>query len=85
MESEAGAIHLRLFGPARVAAGCSADRFPAATVGEVLAICIARYGADLARLIPSCAVWVNGQTASPSTPVHTGDEVAILPPVSGGS
>jgi molybdopterin converting factor small subunit len=85
MESEAGAIHLRLFGPARVAARCSADQFPATTVGEVLAICITRYGTDLARLIPSCAVWVNGEPATPSTPVHDGDEVAILPPVSGGS
>jgi molybdopterin converting factor small subunit len=35
--------------------------------------------------LPSCKVWVNGDPAEPSTPVGIADEVAVLPPVSGGS
>jgi molybdopterin converting factor small subunit len=30
-------------------------------------------------------VWVNGEEATRATPVHSSDEVAIIPPVSGGS
>ena len=78
-------VSLRLFGPAREAAGRSMDRMRATTVREVLAICDVRYGAEMARLTPSCAVWVNGEPATQSTPVRDGDEVAILPPVSGGA
>ena len=85
IEPVPGTVHVRLFGPAREAAGRSVDRLPATTVCEVVAICEARYGAELARLMPSCAVWVNGEPAIPSTPVRSGDEVAILPPVSGGA
>jgi molybdopterin converting factor small subunit len=29
-------------------------------------------------------VWVNGEPASPNDPVRDDDEVAVLPPVSGG-
>jgi molybdopterin converting factor small subunit len=35
-------------------------------------------------LIPTCKVWVNGEPAERDTVVHDQDEVAILPPVSGG-
>lgn len=38
---------------------------------------------SLARLT-SFAVAVNGEYATADTPVHAGDEVAIIPPVSGG-
>jgi hypothetical protein len=32
-------------------------------------------------------VWINGDEAAdgPSTELHDGDEIAVLPPVSGGS
>ena len=32
----------------------------------------------------SCRVWVNGEEARPETSVAVDDEVAVLPPVSGG-
>ena len=34
--------------------------------------------------LESCRIWVNGEEVTPETPVTERDEVAILPPVSGG-
>lgn len=42
------------------------------------------YGPDLEKLLPSCAIWVNGVPAGRGTVLRGGDEVALLPPVSGG-
>lgn len=76
---------LRLFAAARTAAGTARDMVPGESVAEVLAGAVARYGTDFAAVLPSCKVWVNGDEASPSTPVTDDDEVGILPPVSGGA
>jgi MoaD family protein len=76
---------LRLFAAVREAAGLSRDRFDGvATVADVLAEARRRYGETFAALLPTCRVWVNGEQADESTAVGDGDEVAILPPVSGG-
>jgi molybdopterin converting factor small subunit len=76
---------LRLFASAREAAGCARDEFSdVATVGDVLAKAVSRYGEGFARLLPTCRVWVNGEPASHDTTVASRDEVAVLPPVSGG-
>jgi MoaD family protein len=75
---------VRLFASVREAAGRSRDEIPGADVGEVLAEATDRYGAAFSALLATCKVWVNGEPADPSTPVGAGDEVAILPPVSGG-
>ena len=37
-----------------------------------------------AALLPTCGVWVNGDFADRADRVHDTDEVAVLPPVSGG-
>ena len=39
---------------------------------------------ELASLLEKTAVAVNQAYASPETPVRPGDEVALIPPVSGG-
>lgn len=39
---------------------------------------------ELSGLLPSCFVSLNQEYASPSTVIQAGDEIAILPPVSGG-
>jgi len=39
---------------------------------------------SLADLLPRCAVAVNHEYATDDQPLHPGDEVAIIPPVSGG-
>lgn len=76
---------LRLFAAARTAAGTARDVLPGETVAEVLHAAVARYGAEFAAVLPTCAVWVNGEPARDATPVGDGDEVGVLPPVSGGS
>ena len=53
-----------------------------ATVGDVLAQIAARPGGGVLPARPLVAV--NQRYASPSTPVRSGDEVALIPPVAGG-
>jgi molybdopterin converting factor small subunit len=75
---------LRLFAAARTAAGTARDLVPGDTVADILASATERYGDDFAAVLPTCAVWVNGDPALAGTPVVDTDEVAVLPPVSGG-
>ena len=75
---------LRLFASAREAAGTGRATVAGTTVGEVLDAAVAAYGARFADVLGTCKVWVNGDDADPTTPVGEADEVAVLPPVSGG-
>jgi MoaD family protein len=75
---------LRLFAAAREAAGTGRDDVPGATVGEVLDAAVARYGDAFADVLAHCKVWRNGDEATRDEAVADGDEVAVLPPVSGG-
>ena len=75
---------LRLFAAAREAAGTGRDDVPGTTVGEVLEAGRARYGAAFAAVLERCQIWCNGEPCAVDDPVADGDEVAILPPVSGG-
>ena len=75
---------LRLFATVRVAAGTGKATFEGATVAEVLDAAVAEYGEEFEALVPVCRIWVNGNTAERDTSVGAGDEVALLPPVSGG-
>ena len=43
------------------------------------------HGQLFADVLGSSKVWVNGEPASPEDAVTSSDEVAVLPPVSGGS
>jgi molybdopterin synthase sulfur carrier subunit len=73
-----------LLGPAREAAGVRRDVIEASTVGEVLDEAIERYGSDFAEILSTSQIWVNGDPADSRTVVGPGDEVAVLPPISGG-
>jgi molybdopterin synthase sulfur carrier subunit len=75
---------LRLFASAREAARRSSDVVDAPTVGAVLDEAIARYGGGFAAVLAGCKVWVNGEPADRDQAVGPDDEVAVLPPVSGG-
>lgn len=78
---------LRLFATVRVAAGTGKDTFDLAegsTVGDLLAEATDRYGKEFADVLPVCRVWLNGESTSTDSPVSPTDEVALLPPVSGG-
>ena len=75
---------LRLFASAREAAGTARDTIPGATVAEVLDEARRRYGAVFSDVLDNARVWVNGEPAEPRDSVAADDEVAVLPPVSGG-
>lgn len=76
---------LRLFASARDAAGTGRDVIEAATVGDVLKLAQDRYSDRFADVLTTCRIWVNGEDAGLDTAVGPDDEVAVLPPVSGGA
>jgi sulfur-carrier protein len=77
---------LVLFARAREVAGRSNDDIDAATLGELLDRARDAYGTEFGAILDRCRVWVNGNepTDGRDTPVGPQDEVAVLPPVSGG-
>jgi molybdopterin synthase sulfur carrier subunit len=77
---------LRLFARAREAAGRAADDIPAGSLGELLDRACVAYGEEFAAVLATAAVWINGEepAAGRETVLAAGDEVAVLPPVSGG-
>jgi len=76
--------HLRLFGPAREAAATSDVVVPGDHVGAVVAGARARFGEPFSTVLDGSRLWVNGEEADLDTPVGDTDEVAVIPPVSGG-
>jgi molybdopterin converting factor small subunit len=75
---------LRLFGPAREAAGTSSVSLAGQSVEEVIAAAEERFGQAFSRVVETSNIWVNGQAAEPGARVSDEDEVAVIPPVSGG-
>ncbi len=75
---------LLLLGPAREAAGVRSAEIDAATVDEVIALATVRFGKPFAEIVAISRVWVNGVEASPGQDVGPIDEIAVVPPVSGG-
>lgn len=75
---------LRFFGAAVDAAGGREGDIDGNTVDEVLTAACARYGDRFTEVLGRSKVWVNGQPADPGDPVMATDELAVLPPVSGG-
>lgn len=76
--------NVRFFGPARAAAGESTTTVDAATVAGALAELRARYDAAFGALLDGSKVWVDGEPAAPGRALGPDDELAVLPPVSGG-
>jgi molybdopterin synthase sulfur carrier subunit len=75
---------LRLFAQAREAAGTDRVEIDATTVGEVLNEARVRFGEHFTAVLASSRVWLNGEHTDDDDAVRAGDEVAVLPPVSGG-
>lgn len=75
---------LRLFAAAREAAGTGSTMLEGATVAEVLAAAHDRFGTEFAAVVATSRVWVNGVPADDGDVLVETDEVAVLPPVSGG-
>lgn len=81
-------VEIRLFATLKDRAGQNRVSLtlagPDVTVQEMLVELAAAYPA-LAPSLPTSLVAVNRQYAEAHTPIHPGDEVALFPPVSGGS
>ncbi len=82
-------VSLRLFAAAREAAGCATsehDLAAAPTIGALLARATASYGPAFEAVLVRSRVWLNGEEPADgdATRLADGDEVAVLPPVSGG-
>jgi molybdopterin converting factor small subunit len=83
------AVRLLLFAAAREAAGRRHDTFDVAaapTIERLLAVAVDRYGAEFAAVCATARIWLNADEPpdGASTLLSDGDEVAVLPPVSGG-
>jgi MoaE-MoaD fusion protein len=80
-------VHLLFFGMLKELTGKSGESLElpeGASVADVLAECAAKVP-RITEALPSLAVAVNRHYAGPATVLKSGDEVALLPPVSGGS
>ena len=79
---------LLFFAALRDAAGARSTTVEASTVGEALKIASERYGDRFAKVLEICTI-VHGNETVPrdqawSLPLAENDEIALLPPVSGG-
>jgi MoaE-MoaD fusion protein len=78
-------VRVRLFAALREQAGASFVDGDGRTVGELVDLLGERYGERFASIAAVGSYVVNGERATRSTVIAEGDEVALLPPVSGGS
>ena len=86
-ERETMCVRILLFGGLRERFGASdvtLDVEPDATLHDVMAFLTSRNPA-VDKLLERCRFAVNGDYAGPCTALHDGDEVAVIPPVSGGT
>lgn len=78
-------VKVRLFAALRELAGASEVEADGDTVGEVIEVLSARYGERFTRVADVGSVVVDGERVSRDTALTGTEEVALLPPVSGGA
>lgn len=76
---------LRLFARFREIAGTDETTVEEGTVGEILDSASETYGPAFANGLRTAGVWVNGNPVDRDAAVGANDEMAIIPPVSGGT
>jgi MoaD family protein len=77
-------VTVRLFASLRELAGSSLVEVEGNTVGEVVESLCIRYGERFAGVARVGSAVVDGERAGASTSLAEGQELALLPPVSGG-
>ncbi len=77
-------VTLLFLGPARSVAGVGSLEIPATTVDQAIGFAISQYGSEMEAMVKSSRIWLNGDEASPHDVVTESDELAIVPPSSGG-
>jgi molybdopterin synthase sulfur carrier subunit len=76
--------HLVFFGPAREAAGTRNVDIEGSTIASILQEAVNRYGDSFQEVLSVSQIWMNGEPAENGVPVGIHDEIAVLPPISGG-
>ena len=76
---------LRLFARFREIAGTDEITVEDGTVEEILNRASESFGPAFANGLKSAGVWVNGNPVGRDATVSADDEMAIIPPVSGGT
>ena len=76
---------LRLFAGLRDVAGTSSIEIDEPTVARVIESASTRFGPAFSAAAERARVWVNGDEAEDGQTVGPNDEVALIPPVSGGA
>jgi molybdopterin converting factor small subunit len=76
---------VRLFASLRELAGARVVELEGSTVEELLRDAAARFGPEFDRLARAGSVVIGGERAVPDRVVGEGDDVAFLPPFSGGA
>jgi MoaD family protein len=76
---------VRLFAALREIAGASTIEVDARTVGGLCEDLSRRFGPEFARILAVGTVVVDGRAAGADHELSVDDEVALLPPVSGGA
>ena len=77
-------VTLRLFAGAREIAGNGTITFEASTVQDLLVLAQDDLGEEFTQILSISRVWLNGEPVEGDSTISSGDEVAVLPPVSGG-
>ena len=77
-------VTLRLFAGAREIAGNGTITYEASTVHDLLVQAQADLGEEFAEILSISRVWLYGDAVAGASRLSSGDEVAVLPPVSGG-
>jgi molybdopterin converting factor small subunit len=75
---------VRLFAALRDLAGASHLEIDAPDVQTLVRTLTERFGEEFGRISKAGAVVIDGETAGPGRHLDPDDEVALLPPVSGG-
>ena len=77
-------VDLRLFAGAREVAGIGTASFEVETLDDLMKEAVNTYGEEFLKILNASRVWVNGESVDKNVVLVDGDEVAVLPPVSGG-
>jgi MoaD family protein len=77
-------VRVRLFAALRELAGASEVEASGVTVDDLVVTLSERYGERFAKVARAGSVVVDGERVPADRALVDGDEVALLPPVSGG-
>ncbi len=78
-------VTLRLFASAREAAGTDRVKLEVDDLAAALDWACDTFGEQFAAILDTSRIWLNGEAVPNTTAVANGDEIAVLPPVSGGA